>query len=163
LAPSLSAALGHGTDLVGLLTSAFGLGAITSFPLMGLVRRRFGEPIVTTGGLWLLAVGLLLAAPAPSAALACVALAVAGAGMMMSLTSLSTQIQMRLPDFIRGRVMALWAVAFLGSRPLASGFDGLVADLLSVDAALIAVALLVAVAAWLSRPARIAPTPFRLD
>jgi len=163
LAPSLSAELGHGTDLVGLLTSAFGLGAMTSFPLMGLVRRRFGEPVVTTAGLWLLGVGLLLAAPAPSAAIACVTLAVAGAGMMMSLTSLSTQIQMRLPDFIRGRVMALWAVAFLGSRPLASAFDGLVADLLSVDAALIAVAVLVAVAAWLARPARIAPAPFVPD
>lgn len=159
LAPSLSAELGHGTDLVGLLTSAFGFGAIASFPLMGAVRRRFGEPVVTTSGLWLLGAALLVAAPARSPIVACTALAVAGAGMMMSLTSLSTQIQMRLPDHIRGRVMALWAVAFLGSRPLASGFDGLVADLVSVDAALVAVSLLVAVAAWLSRPARIAPVP----
>jgi MFS family permease len=159
LAPSLSAELGYGTDLVGLLVAVFGVGSIVAFPLMSAVRGRFGEQVVTTSGLCLMALGLLAVALAHTPVLACLTLGVAGAGMMMSLTSLSTQIQLRLPDYIRGRVMALWAVAFLGSRPLASAVNGLIADLVSVQAALTVAAVVVAGTAWWSRPMRIAPVP----
>lgn len=157
LTPPLSAELGRGTDLVGPFASAFGAGAIVAFPLMSLVRRRFGEARLTTSGLSLLAVGTLALSVAPTPLLAIAGFAVAGGGMMAGLTSLSTQIQIRVPDHLRGRVMALWAVAFLGSRPPSSALDGWIADAFSVEAAMIIVGLLVALAAWLSRPSRVRP------
>jgi predicted MFS family arabinose efflux permease len=156
LTPSISDSLGRGTELVGILASAFGAGAVIAFPLMSPVRRRLGEAWVSTGGLCLLGLGLLMATMASSPTLAIISFAVAGAGMMTGLTSLSTQIQMRLPEFIRGRIMAIWAVAFLGTRPVASAVDGGVADWLGVDAALTLVATLVVVVAWVSRPSRVA-------
>jgi MFS family permease len=159
LTPSLSAALGHGTELVGIFASAFGTGAVVVFPLMSLVRKRFGEEVVTTSGLCMLGIGLLLVTIASSPGPAVVAFAVAGAGMMTGLTSLSTQIQLRLPDHVRGRIMAIWAVAFLGTRPLASAVDGALADWVSLDAAFIVIAALVFGSAWLARPARVAPVP----
>jgi MFS family permease len=159
LTPSIAHGLGHGTELVGVLASAFGAGAVVVFPLMAPVRRRFGEAWVSTSGLCLLGLGLVLTTVAGSADLAVASFAVAGAGMMAGLTGLSTQIQMRVPEFIRGRIMAIWAVAFLGSRPVASAVDGAVADWVSVDAALAVIALVVFSSAWFARPSRLAPPP----
>ena len=56
--------------------------------------------------------------------------------------------QRRVPEALRGRVMALWSVALLGSRPFAALVDGSVADLFGITTALLlagAVPLLAAV------------------
>jgi hypothetical protein len=51
--------------------------------------------------------------------------------------------------------MALWTMAYLGSRPLAAAMDGAVADAVSVSAALLLVVLLLLGAAWLCSPRRL--------
>ncbi|MFP4148655.1 MAG: hypothetical protein ACLFV0_04120, partial [Nitriliruptoraceae bacterium] len=71
----------------------------------------------------------------------------------------STQLQARLPDELRGRVMALWSVAFLGSRPLAAAANGALADLTSPAVAMLGVGVLVALTATVIRPARLAARP----
>lgn len=60
---------------------------------------------------------------------------VAGFGYLASNTSATTRLQLGVEESQRGRIMALWSIAFLGVRPLASLLDGLVADLVSVRAA----------------------------
>jgi len=55
--------------------------------------------------------------------------------------SLNTRIQKRLPDELRGRVMALWGMAFVGSRPLAAVVNGSLADNVSLSFTLILVAV----------------------
>ena len=50
--------------------------------------------------------------------------------------------------------MALWSVAYLGSRPLAASGSGAVTDLLGVEIALLAVSLLLLYGATLVRPSR---------
>jgi hypothetical protein len=50
-------------------------------------------------------------------------------------------------------------VCFVGTRPVAALGSGALADLISLDAAVFAVAGIVAVAALLCRPARIAVPP----
>lgn len=159
LAPPLAAALGRGSALAGVFASSFGVGAGLAFLLLSPLRRGLGLSRLSTLGLCLSAAGMLGLAASATSSLALAAFAIAGAGMTFSLTSISTQIQERLPDAVRGRVMALWSVAFLGSRPFAAGLNGAVADLISVPAAFVVVALLVLFAAWLARPARIEPPP----
>lgn len=157
LTPSVSQQLGAGTALVGALASAFGLGAgIALLPLRWL-RQRFGLPRVGTSGLTLLAAGLGLLAVAPSPLTAMLALGVGGVGMTLGLTAMTTVVQQRSPDELRGRVMALWSIAFIGSRPLAAAVNGAVADAFSVEMALLGAALLVLAGAWLSRPFRVEP------
>ena len=89
----------------------------------------------------------------------------AGFGYLASNTSATSRLQLEVAEHQRGRIMALWSVAFLGLRPLASLADGGIAGAFGVRAAgvvlavpvlLAALVLLVADAAaatWLSTAA----------
>ena len=145
LTPPIAAMFGQGELFVGILASAFGCGAM----LMLLVVSRPGVclPKVVVAGFALLAAGLggLGASPAPVPAV--VAMAVAGAGFLLASTALMSLLQRQVPEEYRGRVMALWTVAYLGSRPVAAAFNGLLADFVSVRLALGASTVLVVAAA----------------
>lgn len=164
LTPSLSAGFGAGATLVGLFASSFGVGAGLAFVVLSRLRLRFGLEVVALQGLTLLATGTALAGVAPLPAIAVVGFVIGGSGMTMSLTSLSTLLQSRLPDALRGRVMALWSVAFLGSRPIAAAVNGAVADATAPVFAFLVVAAVVGVVAVLVRPSRLAarPAPTRM-
>merc|ERR1712034_196195 len=87
---------------------------------------------------------------------------VAGLGFGWAMTGLSTVVQERAPEELRGRIMALWLVAFLGSRPIAAAVLGGAADLLGVLTAFAIAAALCAVAAVVCRPANLTgPLPVR--
>jgi MFS family permease len=117
---------GGGPGTYGLLTSAMGAGAIVG----GLVVARSGRTglhalTVAAGGFGL---AILVAAAAPTVALALVALAVVGATSVAFLAVGNTTLQLTAEPRFRGRVMALWAVAFLGSTPLGAPLIGAVSD-----------------------------------
>lgn len=155
LTPAIAAGLGTGSEAVGLMASAFGVGAGLAFLTLGVARRRAGLQRLGSGGLLLLAAGMVGLAASPTLPLAITALLIGGSGMTYALTSLTTLIQERVPEELRGRIMALWAVAFLGSRPLTAGVTGAIADAISVEAALLIVAGVLLVGARASRPTRI--------
>ena len=69
-----------------------------------------------------------LAALAPSLPMAVIALALVGAASITFLATGNTTLQLTSDPAFRGRVMALWAVAFLGSTPLGGPIVGLVSD-----------------------------------
>jgi MFS family permease len=149
LSPALAGALGGGDTLVAVLVSAFGVAAAPAALASGPLQRRFGAEQVAATGLTLMAAGLLVAAVAPDAWLAVLGFAVTGVGSVLAVTGFTTALQRQLPDALRGRVMALWSVAFLGNRPIAAVLDGAAADLvgprlamvLAVSVALLGVAL----------------------
>ena len=102
----------------------------------------------------------LAAATVPAVAMA--GFVVAGLGFGWAMTGLSTVVQERAPEELRGRIMALWLVAFLGSRPIAAAVLGGAADLLGVLTAFAIAAALCAVAAVVCRPANLTgPLPVR--
>jgi MFS family permease len=152
LAPAFADRLGGGGDLVGLITSAFGVGAILGFLIQPRLRRRVGTERSGTMGLVVLAAGLGPLALATTPTFAALTMIVAGAGMTLSLTAFTTGIQERVPDALRGRVMALWSIAFLGSRPVAAALSGVLSDAFSEDMALIAATIIILVGAVASRP-----------
>lgn len=149
LTPALSEKLTDATfpnaeGLVGLLISAFGAGAVIGTLLVARVRRRRSHVGVAGGGLGLLAVGLVILGLAPTAWLAIGGLVVAGIGFLFAVTGITTAMHLRIPEELRGRIMALWGVAFLGSRPVAAFMDGAVADLTSPEVATFVAAGIVA-------------------
>ena len=150
LAPPLSASMGRGTDLVGGFASAFGIGAALSFATIQWAHDRYRLGTLSMTGLCLMASGTLVAASVPRPALAIVAFAVSGSGLTLALTSFTTLLHERSPEDMRGRILALWGLAFLGSRPLAAALDGAVADVFGVSSALVVNALLVLGCAYAS-------------
>jgi predicted MFS family arabinose efflux permease len=135
LTPAMAELLGSGDALVGWLVSAFGAGAATMTFGVAAVRRRVALGPLGIGGLAVLTGGLLGFAVSLNAPMAVAALFVSGLGFLLAVTALTTELQQRVDEHVRGRVMALWGVAFLGSRPLAALIDGAVADLVSPRAA----------------------------
>jgi MFS family permease len=157
LTPPLSRLLGGGDGLVGVMASAFGAGAALMILPLGRLRLRFGLERVTVAGMALIAVAMIILAISPVITLAISALAVAGLGFFASNAGLATQVQRHVPEELRGRVMALWGVAFLGTRPVAAMVNGFVADHVSTRVA-IGVAGLAAAAAVATIHSLRAPT-----
>ncbi|WP_370324188.1 MFS transporter [Euzebya sp.] len=145
LTPELSAGFGQGESLVGLFASAFGVGAALGYFGITPITRRSGTDHVLGWGLCLLGGGMLLTGLAPTVAVAVLGLAIAGVGFCWSLTGSTTRIYERVPESLRGRVMALWSIAFLGSRPVGAAISSGVAEVASPEVAFVAVAGIVAV------------------
>ncbi|MDA3624086.1 MFS transporter [Saccharopolyspora sp. WRP15-2] len=154
LAPAIAEAAGGDTATVGIFASAFGIGAALGVVVMGPLERWFGRSQLVAGGLCVLGAATAVLALSPPIAVLVGAFAFAGAGMSVALTSLTTLLQVAVPDSLRGRVMSLWLACFVGSRPIAALLNGALADVFSVPVALVIAAALVAVTAWACRPAK---------
>lgn len=151
LAPALAAELGGGEPLVGILVASFGLGSVTAVVFGSRLRALMGRRTAAMSGLTALGVGMLILASAPESWIAIVGLITSGAGFLFAITSLMAGIYARVPDEFRGRVLALWTVAFLGSRPLAGLVDGAIADLTSPRLAVLLAAIIAFSAAVMIR------------
>lgn len=147
LTPSMADGLGGDTRLVGALSTVFGIGAALGMGALALMRGRMASGRVSSIGLWVLALGCGVLAMATVTPVALAGFALAGLGFGWAMTGLSTVVQERAPEELRGRIMALWLVGFLGSRPIAAAVLGGTADVLNVYVAFaIATAAVVAVA-----------------
>jgi MFS family permease len=107
----------HGSsEVFGFMTAAMGIGAV----LGGLVTAARGSTGVRPLIVAALGFGTatLVAALAPVLALELVALAFVGWGSVSFLALGNSTLQLNSEPSMRGRVMALWAVAFLGSTPI---------------------------------------------
>jgi MFS family permease len=126
---------GSPDTVAGYLAAAFGVGAVMAslLPWHGSAAALGVRPIALPLGV--LVIGMAAFALAPSLPLALVALGIAGAGFLLAQTRATTLLQLSVDDRERGRVMALWGIAFLGSRPLASVTDGALATVLGPRAA----------------------------
>jgi MFS family permease len=149
LTPPFAELLDGGAALVGLMVTAFGSGAVAAAFLVEWIRERIGRQQAASAGLAVLGGAIAAFAFSPVPAYAIVTLALAGAGFIVSITSVTTQLQERVPDLLRGRVMALWGVAFLGTRPVSAVIDGAIADVASPRAAALAMAATALAAALL--------------
>ena len=74
------------------------------------------------------AAGLVALGAAPNIGAAIPAAILVGAGYITAAITFTTAIQEDVPERLRGRVMALWSVSFLGPRVIASVIDGAMAD-----------------------------------
>ncbi len=155
LTPSLADQLGGGTRLVGTLSATFGIGAALGMVTLALMRGRLASARVSAIGLAGLAVGSAVLALGSVPAVAIAGFALTGLAFGWAMTGLSTVVQERAPEVLRGRIMALWLVGFLGSRPIAAVVLGGTADAVSVQAAFAVAAVLCLVVALCCRPSRL--------
>ncbi len=138
-APAFAHAFGRPDTDAGYLIGAFGAGAVSAaFLLAGRVagsRRRMFTTLVLLGA------GVIGFSLSPWLPVAYVFLALAGFGYLASNTSATSRLQLDVAEHQRGRIMALWSVAFLGLRPIASLTDGAIAGAFGVRPAGVVLAL----------------------
>jgi MFS family permease len=138
-APAFAHAFGRADTDAGYIIGAFGAGAVVAaFLLAGRIagsRRRM------TGTLLLLGGGMVAFSQVRWLPIGFLLLAVAGFGYLASNASATSRLQLGVEERQRGRIMALWSVAFLGFRPAASLIDGAVAGAFGVRAAGVVLAL----------------------
>ena len=108
------------------MTSVFGAGAVVG----GLVAASRGRPTGRRLAMVALAFGVLLVLCAlmPDLPAELVALAAMGAFSITFIATANTTLQLAAAPEMRGRVMALYAVAFLGSTPIGSPIVGWVSQ-----------------------------------
>lgn len=133
LAPAFAEAYGHPDTFAGVIIGAFGAGAVLAALL--LAGRTTGTPKRMVVTLILLGGGIALFSLTPWLPLGLGFAAIGGFGYLASNTSATTRLQLGVAESQRGRIMALWSVAFLGVRPLASLLDGAIASVAGVRVA----------------------------
>lgn len=110
----------------GFMTGAMGLGAVLG-GLYVAARGRTGVRSLVNSSL-AFGVALLAAALAPGLPAELLALAMVGAISVGFLSKGNSTLQLAATPSMRGRVMALWAVAFLGSTPIGGPIAGAVSE-----------------------------------
>ncbi|MGN6189356.1 MAG: MFS transporter [Conexibacter sp.] len=116
---------GGGASAYAALTTAMGLGAIAGAIANG-ARSRV-RPAFLAGAAATFGALVVAAALAPGTALAAVVLVPVGAASVVFAASLNSFLQLAVAPHMRGRVMALYSVVFLGSTPIGGPLMGWIA------------------------------------
>ncbi len=155
-APAFAHVFGHPDTWAGLIIGAFGAGAVGAAIA---TAGREGSPRRTVVTLALLGTGITAFSLSPTLAIGFPFLVAAGFGYLTSNTRATAQLQLEVDESQRGRIMALWSVAFLGLRPVASLADGVIAGAFGVRVAGVVLALpAFAAAALIYRRVRASPS-----
>jgi len=117
---------GGGAGAYAALVSSMGVGSIAGALVNG-SRGRTG-PRLIAGAALAFGVGGLLAAAMPGLALEIPALIALGAAAVTFAASVNSSLQLAVSHEMRGRVMALYSVVFLGSTPLGGPLSGWLAE-----------------------------------
>jgi MFS family permease len=138
-----------GASSYSTLVAVMGAGAVAGALVAG-TRTRVSGRLLAGSAAWLGALTLALAA-APSYGLALLALVPLGAASVTFAASVNSALQLAVEPAMRGRVMALYSIVFLGSTPIGGPLVGWIAEAAGPRASLAlggVAALAAALAAW---------------
>jgi MFS family permease len=145
---------GKGPEEYGILGSVLAIGSLTGALLAARRERPRVRLVIGSAFAFAVTTGVMALMPTyASFAVACIPVGLASLTMM---TAANSTIQMSVDPVMRGRVMSLYMIVFLGATPVGSPLVGWVAEVLgprwaigigSISAALVAVGA----AAWAVR------------
>jgi len=105
---------------------AFGIGSVIG-GLVAAGKKRAAPAYIVRASL-IFGTSVVVAALMPTLELATLAMVAVGYFSITFLSNANTTIQLEADPSMRGRVMALWTMALLGSTPLGSAIVGLLSD-----------------------------------
>jgi MFS family permease len=135
-----------GAGAYAVLVSAMGVGSIAG----ALVTGHHGRtgPRLIAGGALAFGVSALLSAAMPSLALEIPMLALLGAAAVTFAATINSTLQLAVAPEMRGRVMALYSVVFLGSTPIGGPLTGWLSEAYDPRVALLLAGITGLSAAW---------------
>jgi MFS family permease len=111
-----------GSQTFGWMTSSMGVGAVVGGLVTATIGKTGMRAMVVASTVF--GVTMCLSAAAPNLPLELVALAAVGYASVSFLAMGNSTLQLTTDPQMRGRVMALWSVAFLGSTPIGGPLIG---------------------------------------
>jgi predicted MFS family arabinose efflux permease len=132
--------LDAGASTLAMLMTSMGAGSVVA----GLVAAYRGKPrqrlLLSSGAS--MSVLLLLVGLSSSLPFTMVLMFLVGVAAVLFLTSCSTRLQLLVPDHLRGRVLGIYMMFFVGTIPLGSYLIGWLAESVGVPATMIILAVL---------------------
>jgi MFS family permease len=128
LMPAIAATTLHGgPHTLGFLMTATGVGALAGALYLASRQTVLGLGRVISYSTLTFGVGLILFSLSHTLWISLALLPFVGAGFMIQMASCNTILQTIVEERFRGRVMAFYAMAFLGTAPIGSLLAGVVA------------------------------------
>ncbi len=124
--------LGGGSELLGYLTGALGMGALTGAFYLAARKKIHTIPKTVFNTALLFAVTLGVFALSNYTILSFIMLAGTGFGMIVHFNSSNTIIQLISDEDKRGRIVALYSLSYMGITPLGSLLAGWISDYIGV-------------------------------
>ena len=129
LMPAIATRQLHGgANTLGFLMTASGVGALAGALYLAARRTVLGLGRAMYVAAMVFGVGLVLFSLSHVLWLSLLILPIVGAGMMITMASTNTIVQTVVEEHLRGRVMAFYTMAFLGTAPIGSLLAGVVAE-----------------------------------
>jgi predicted MFS family arabinose efflux permease len=125
-----------GAIVYGMLLGGIGIGAVCAAPLLRRLKERLGVEGLSVAGAVGSAAATAVFGVAHSLPLAFAASLVAGSSWIASVSSLNISAQIALPEWVRGRGLAVYISVMAGSLSLGSAIWGAVASRVGVAPAL---------------------------
>jgi MFS family permease len=140
-----------GASAYAALVSAMAAGSVVGALATG-ARGRTGTGLISASALAFGALSLL-AAGAPTLTLALPVLALLGAAAVTFAASINSYLQLEVAPQMRGRVMALYSIVFLGSTPIGGPIAGWLSEAFDPRVALVLAGVSALSAAWAAHTA----------
>lgn len=120
--------LGGDAATLGLLTSCAGLGALAGALWLAARDTLLGLGRLVVRATGVTGVALALFAVSGTVWLSCIALVLVGGAIIVTTASINTVLQALVDDRMRGRIMSLYAMGFIGVTPIGSLLGGAIAQ-----------------------------------
>lgn len=123
--------LAGGPDLMGYLSGASGVGALAGAIYLASRRSVLGISRVLVIAATMFGTSLIAFAFSTHVALSLALMPITGASMIIQMAGSNTLLQTLTEDHMRGRVMAMFTMCFMGTVPIGSLLCGFLADRIS--------------------------------
>ncbi|WP_340264999.1 MFS transporter [Sphingobium mellinum] len=132
--------LGGGALTFGLLSGAFGVGAVLGAMATGRLRQRFSIETIVRSAALALALGTIITGSSNWAAMAVLGYMLCGAGWVLALATFNVSVQMSAPRWVVARAVSLYQMTAFGGMALGAWLFGALAEHHGITVALHAAA-----------------------
>ena len=133
-----------GAGKYGLMTGAYGLGAVIGGVFMVAFGDTFRRSRLAIAGLALMAVGVICLGATRVYGVALAALLAMGLAQVLCMVSCNTAIQLNVDENYRGRASSIFTMSFFAAGPIGALVAGIVGDLLNLRVTVVAAGVVLA-------------------